>query len=187
MISAMKPKLIIINGSLGIGKSTLTKRYASEHPVTLNLDIDDIWAMLSHWREEKDITAPLSKDMAIEMARISLRNGHDVVVPQILQNSELADRFKQLAADCAADYFEVLLIVDKEAAIRRFIKRGQDQGHPTGFRKGGTIDTGGREKKLAEMYDNMIEVANSRPHVIRLEPVLGDIEKTYSELLEKIN
>ena len=84
MLSVMKPKLIVINGPLGIGKSTLAKRYAEEHPLTLVLDIDDVWAMLSHWREEKEKSAPLSKKMAIEMARVNLEAGHDVVIPQIL-------------------------------------------------------------------------------------------------------
>lgn len=183
----MKPKLIILNGSLGIGKSTLAKRYGEEHPLTLVLDIDNVWAMLSHWRQEKELSAPLSKRMAIEMARTNLQAGHDVIIPQILQTTELADSFKKLAKDCNANYFEVLLNVSKEEAIRRFIKRGKEQGSPTGFRPGGIIDTSGRELKLAKMYDNMTEVVNSRPHVIKIEPVLGDIDGTYQDLIKKIS
>ena len=183
----MKPKLIVINGPLGIGKSTLAKRYAEEHPLTLVLDIDDVWAMLSHWREEKEKSAPLSKKMAIEMARVNLEAGHDVVIPQILQTAELADSFQQLAKDYNADYYEILLSVSKEEAINRFIKRGKAGGHPNGFRPGGIIDTSGRKKKLAEMYDSMIEVAKTRPHVIKVEPALGNIEETYSDLIKMLN
>ncbi len=187
MINMMKPKLIILNGPLGIGKSTLAKFYGEEHPLTLVLDVDNVWAMLSHWRQEKDISAPLSKKMAIAMARISLRAGHDVVIPQILQTAELADRFERLAKNCNADYYEVLLIVSNEEAIDRFIKRGQKQGNPTGFRSGGIIDSSGRERKLAEMYDNMIDVATERAHVIKIEPILDDVEATYSNLIKKID
>jgi len=54
----MQPKLLVLNGPLGIGKSTLAARYSHDHPLTLNLDIDTVWAMLSHWREEKAATLP---------------------------------------------------------------------------------------------------------------------------------
>ena len=183
----MKPKLIILNGPLGIGKSTLAKRYGENHPLTLQLDIDDVWSMISHWREEKETSSPISKKMALEMARVNLSAGNDVIIPQIIRTEELADNFEALTKECGADYVEVLLFVEKEEAIRRFIKRGQEGGSPTGFRPGGIIDTGGRETKLAEMYDDMIEVANRRQHVIRIEPILGDIEGTYLALMAKIN
>lgn len=183
----MKPKLIILNGPLGIGKSTLAKRYADAHPLTLNLDIDEVWSMISHWREKNEISAPLSKKIALEMAKVHLLARHDVVLPQILQTIELAESFQKLAFESGADYYEVLLNVPKEEAIRRFIERGKRQGHPTGFREGGTIATGGREDKLNEMYDNMIAVANLRPHIIRIMPSLGEIDAAYEELLGKIN
>ena len=183
----MKSKLIILNGPLGIGNSTLAKRYGEDHPMTLVLDIDEVWSMLSNWREEKEVSAPLSKQMALEMARIALTAGHDVVVPQIIQTSELAESLEKLAKECDAQYYEILLIVDKEESIRRYIERGKRDGNPTGFRAGGIIDTSGREVKLAEMYDNMIEVASNRPSIIKLEPVLGDIEGTYQDLAKLIN
>jgi adenylate kinase family enzyme len=182
----MKSKLIILNGPLGIGKSTLAKRYAKDHPLTLVLDIDEVWAMLSNWREEKEVSAPLSKQLALEMARVTLKAGHDVIVPQILQTSELADSFEKLTRDCGAQYYEILLIVDKDESIRRFIERGKSSGNPTGFRAGGNIDTGGRETKLAEMYDKMIEVSSERPNVIKIEPLLGNVEGTYTDLVKQI-
>lgn len=176
----------MLNGPLGIGKSTLAKRYAEDHPSTLMLDIDEVRKTLSHWREQKEESAAISKSMAIEMGRVSLQAGNDVIVPQILQSIELADRFQQLASDCDADYFEILLIVDKDEAIRRFTDRSKSQGHPTGFREGGLIATGGREEKLSEMYDNMTAVAKTRPHIIRLTPIQGEIDETYAELLSKL-
>ena len=115
----MKPKLIVLNGPLGIGKSTLAEKYADNHPLTLKLDIDNIWSTISHWREQKEISGPLSKRIALSMARIVLNDGHDVIVPQILQTEELANRFQELAIECNADYYEVLLSVSKDEAIRR--------------------------------------------------------------------
>lgn len=183
----MKPRLLIINGPLGIGKSTIAKLYADEHPHTLMLDIDDVWSMISHWRELKDTTAPLSKAMALAMAGINLTAGHDVIVPQILQTAELANRFQDLAVECGADYYEILLTVDKADAIKRFVLRGQAAGYPTGYRAGGIIDSSGRETKLSEMYDNMSQVAASRSHVIKIQSVFNDIKGTYDALLSSIS
>jgi len=179
----MKPNLIILNGPLGIGKSTLAKRYAEDHPLTLILDIDDVWAMLSHWRQEKEKSAPLSKQMAMAMARINLMAGNDVMIPLIVQTSELANDFERLAKECKASFYEILLNVDKGEALRRFIERGKSEGHPSGFRAGGIIDTNGRDKKLAEMYDNMMEIASTRSHIITVEPISGDVEKTYAKIV----
>ena len=186
MIRTIKPKLIILNGPLGIGKSTIAKRYAEEHPLTLLLDIDNVWSMISDWREQKEISAPLSKKMAIEMACIHLQAGHDVIIPQIIQSSELAISFENTANDCEADYYEILLFAEKAESIQRFIERGKSQGHPTGFRTGGIIDSNGREEKLATMYDAMMSTAATRPNTIKLEPTLGDIDSTYTALIESI-
>lgn len=142
--------------------------------------------MISRWREEKEVTGPLSKKIALSMAKAVLEDGHNVIVPQILQTEELADNLQELAANCQADYFEVLLDVHKDEAIKRFIERGKSQGHPTGFREGGIIATSGREAKLAEMYDNMVTVAENRSHVIRIEPILNDIDATYHVLIEAV-
>ncbi len=183
----MKPKLILLNGPLGTGKSTLAERYADDHPITLNLDIDNIWSTISHWREQKEMTGPLCKKIALAMAKVALNEGHDVVVPQTLQTEELANNFQNLAAECQVDYYEVLLDVPKQEAIKRFIERSKSQGHPTGFREGGIIATSGREAKLAEMHDNMTAVSYNRPHVMKLIPVVNDIEGTYNNLIRLVN
>lgn len=182
----MKPKLIILNGSLGIGKSTLASRFAEEHPLTLRLDIDDIRTYISHWREEDEESSVSSKQMAIAMIKVHLSLGHDVVVPQIVQKTEFFEQFEQAAKEAGADFIEVLLLVDKDEAIKRFKERNYAQGHASGFRPGGLIDTGGREVKLSEMYDNMIETASKRPRTIRIKPELGKEVETYAELLKKI-
>lgn len=182
----MKPKLIILNGPLGIGKSTLASRFAEEHPLTLRLDIDEIRTHISHWREEADKSAVSSKQMALAMAATHLSLGHSVVVPQIVQKSEFFEQFEKVANESNADFVEVLLLTDKGEAIRRFKERNYAQGHASGFRPGGLIDTGGREVKLAAMYDAMIEAANQRPNTIRIESEFGKEDETYRKLLTKI-
>lgn len=175
-----------MNGPLGIGKSTLASRFAEENPLTLRLDIDEIRTHISHWREEAEQSAVSSKQMALAMAAAHLSLGHSVVVPQIVQKPEFFEQFEQVASENNADLVEILLLTDKDEAIRRFKERNYAQGHASGFRPGGLIDTGGREVKLAEMYDNMIETANLRPNTIRIEPEFGKEDETYKEFLDKI-
>ena len=166
----MQPKLIMINGPLGSGKSNLARYYAGNHPLTLFLDIDDIWAMFSHGREQKEIILPLSKEMAFKMANVNLSAGYDVVISQIIQTHELRDRLQELAFGCNAQFHEILLSIDKDEAIRRFIIWGKANSNESGFRKGGLIDTGGRDKMLSEMYDDMLEAADNQSDIIMIKP-----------------
>jgi predicted kinase len=77
-------RLVLINGAPGIGKSTMARRYAEDYPLTLVLDIDQVRGMLGRWLETPSEAGVLARRMAIEMAGVHLRGGHDVVVPQFL-------------------------------------------------------------------------------------------------------
>lgn len=78
------PRLVVINGAPGSGKSTLARRYAHDHPLTVALDIDHVRAMLGRWLDTPTEAGLLVRQMAVEMARVHLCAGHDVVVPQFL-------------------------------------------------------------------------------------------------------
>lgn len=182
----MKPKLIILNGPLGIGKSTLAKKYADEHPLTLLLDIDDVRRNISHWREEDEKSSIISRKIALAMAKENLLLGYSVVVPQIIRQNEFIEQFEQIAKDADADFFEILLLVEKDEAIRRFKERSYAQGYSSGFRPGGLIDTGGREEKLAKMYDEMLETVNFRANTIIIKPKFDRVDETYQLILDRI-
>ena len=181
------PKLIVLNGPLGIGKSTLAQKYADEHPLTLKLDIDEIRKHLSHWRERDEESKKLSRKMAKEMARISLIANNDVVISQFYRDTEELEALSKLAVECSADFYEVALIVPKEEAIKRFIDRGQAKGYPQGFTPGGLVDRYGGIEWLKSIYDEMVQTIDKRPNTIRISPKLGDENGTYKELLEALD
>ncbi|MEP7167707.1 MAG: AAA family ATPase [Candidatus Woesebacteria bacterium] len=183
----MKPKLIILNGALGVGKSTLAEKYAAEHPLTLKLDIDEVRRWISHFREEKEISGPLAKKISGEMARVHLQAGYDVIISQIFTQSEPLENLENIARGCGANFYEFLLTTSKEDSIRRFIERGKAEGYPDGFRPGGLVTLGGKEKKLEQMYDDMMLLISKRQNIKSIESIEGDIEDTYSKLLEKLD
>lgn len=174
------PKLIILSGPLGVGKSTIAAMYVDNHPLALNLDIDDVRLHLGQWREHPEESARQSKHMAEEMARINLMAGYDVIIPQIYRHEEYLFRLEKVAVDTKARLFEVVLHVDKEEAVKRFM----DKNGRGGFSPGGLIDKGGGIKKLESMHDEMSELIAKRPAAIKLEPIFGDIEGTYKKLLD---
>ena len=174
-----KPKLIILSGPLGSGKSTLAQKYADVHPLALNLDVDDVRMHLGQWREHPEESAKQSKRMAEEMARINLSAGYDVVIPQIYRLEEYVINLENIAKETQADFYEILLDLDKDEAIKRFMDRG-------GFHKGGLIEQGGGVKKLESMYDEMTALVEKRPKTIKIVPKLGDVEATYQELLHRV-
>ena len=45
-------KLVLLNGPPAVGKSTLARRYADVHPLTLGLEIDTVRALRGAWLED---------------------------------------------------------------------------------------------------------------------------------------
>ena len=181
-----KPNLILLNGPLGIGKSTLAKMYSERNPLVLNIDIDLIRAHLGQWREYRVESAKLSRRMAVETGRVSIKAGHDVVVAQILSRAEDMEVFEKLARDTRANLYEMLLYAPKEVAVQRFIERGQAGGFEKGYSPGGLIDRSGGLGYIKRRYDEMMALANSRPQTIRINSISGDPEDTYAEMLKFI-
>ena len=89
------PKLILLNGPPAVGKSTLARRYADAHPLTLVLEIDAVRALLGSWLEEWQQSGPAARWIALAMARTHLEAGHDVIVPQLLTLRPFAEMLRE--------------------------------------------------------------------------------------------
>jgi predicted kinase len=95
-------RLIVLNGPAGCGKSTLAQRFADDHPLVLNLDIDRLRGMLGCWRDELALAGPIARTMALAVARVHLDSGRDVIVPQFLGRPEFLGQLEQLAREAGA-------------------------------------------------------------------------------------
>ncbi|QFZ18058.1 AAA family ATPase [Saccharothrix syringae] len=167
------PRLVVLNGPPGCGKSTLARRYAADHPPALALDVDLVVDMIGG--ADLGVTGPAARDIAVAAARTHLTSGHDVVVPQFLGRVEFLERLEALAAEVGAAFHEVVLFDTKPNALRRFTARGALR--PV---------FAATEHDLATMHDRLTAVIAQR-HPTVITSIEGDEDRTYTSLLTALN
>ncbi len=115
-------RLIHLNGLPGIGKSTLARRYAADHPGVLLCDIDVVRTMISGWQDAAE-AAERSRTVGLAMTSAYLGTGRDVVVPQLVADPGQLARFAAAAGDAGSAYVHVMLTADTDVVARRFRAR----------------------------------------------------------------
>lgn len=175
------PKLILLNGFAGCGKSTLAKKYIDEHPLALSLEGDEIITMLGQWKEFPDRAAECKLTLTEVMVKTHLNSGYDVVLPFLLTDAKHAETYENLASDVGATFFEVMLEIGKEEAVARLLKRGKwgEEGLPPLTE----LD----RPEIEEFYDRMANATSKRPHMINIYPKENEIEETYKAFLGVVN
>lgn len=175
-------RLIVINGPPGCGKSTLARRYADEHALVLNLDIDVLRGSIGRWRDDRHNAGLLARAAALAAARVHLGAGHDVVIPQFLGRPDFLEQLEDLAHEAGAGFCEVILLDTKVNALRRFAERGGQTAGPA--RDAHVIaDHRGGEEELSAMYDRLTTLMASRPGAMVIPTRSGQAEQAYQDLL----
>ncbi len=176
-----KPKLILLYGFASSGKTTLSKKYISEHPLALSIEGDQIINMLGQWRASENKAREIVFEYTKVITELHLIKGHDVLLPYLLTNAEHAECFREAAERVGVDFFEIYIHLDREEAISRLLKRGVwgEEGSP----KLSADDL----PEIEELYDQMEKSMSSRTGVKLLPSTLGDIEGTYVELLRLVS
>ncbi len=177
------PRLLLLNGLPGVGKSTLARRYAADHPMALVLDVDVVRGLLGRWRADPHRAGLLAREVALAGARAHLGGGHDVVVPQLVAREPFLLALDRLAADTGSRFDEVVLDADVDELadrLRRRTERGErpehdDAAHLLGA--GGATPDG-----LAATRDRLEGLLAGRPGAVRVAVVPGDVEATWLRL-----
>jgi predicted kinase len=179
-------RLIHLNGPPGIGKSTLARRYADAHPGVLNLDVDQVRTLIGGWRTDFGRAGTLVRPVATAMATAHLGGGHDVVFPQYLGRLDEIARFEAAAAEAGAGFREIVLTDDREEAVARFYRRGEEDDDPWHDEVRAIVEREGGPTHLGAMYDALVEVAAARPGCVTVSSAHGDVEGTYAKVLASL-
>lgn len=179
------PRVIVLNGPPGSGKSTVARRYADEHPPALNLDIDRIRALVGGWRDDPGRAGRLARAIALAAARTHLAAGHDVVIPQFLARPEFLGQVERLAEESGAELHEIVLLDGKESTVRRFAERTRGSADPVHADAAELLERAGGLGALPGMYDELLALAATRPAatVVRVH---GGVNETYRDVLRAI-
>jgi deoxyadenosine/deoxycytidine kinase len=172
-----KPKLILLYGFAGIGKTTIAKRYVNQHPLAMNLDQDRIIEMLGLWPEHEAEARKLVAELCKTLTTTYLRHDHDIIIPCLPTKTDSIQDFESIAKKTNAHFLEIALMADKEAAIQRLLKRGRwgEQNAPPITKT--SLPT------VEKLYDDAHSVLEKRPAVIYINSVEDNPEDTYRQFL----
>ncbi len=175
-----RPKLILLDGFAGVGKTTLAKRYVADHPLAMDLEGDEIIVMLGQWLKHEDKARELLFELGKAMVATHLASGHDVVVPCLPTNAEHQQAFEDIARSDGAQFFEVVLVAEREEAIQRLLKRG------TWGEEGTDPLTEADLPIIEKLYDDMDRTLAERPNAIRIPSVEDGHDDTYQRFLRAV-
>ena len=175
---------MLVNGAPGIGKSTLARRYAAEHPMTLALDVDIVRSLLGGWLDAPTDAGLLARQLALAMARTQLGAGHDVIVPQYLGRLDFVVALDRTCAEAGVEFVETALVSEPEDVARRLATRSASSDAEQHRQAAALLERTGED--VVAMYLRMLEVIAQRPATRVVRSVEGDVDGTYARLLAGI-
>ena len=171
-------RLIHLNGAPGIGKSTLAARYAAEHPGTMAVELDTLRTWVGGWRVGDHNLLLAVRSAGLALCSAWLQSGHDVVLPQLVARADHIDWLTDVAGRAGADFVELVLLDDRDDAVRRFGMRG-GQGGPDHV----ADVVVPADAELLGYHDALVAGVASWPAAIAVRSRAGDPEQTYAAVL----
>lgn len=169
-------RLIHLNGPSRVGKSTLARRYGEDHPGTLVLDIDVLAGLIGGWRNDFFAASKTARGHGQALALRHLREGQDVVLPQLVTSHDQGPGFDEVAQAAGADYIEVALLVDDESHQRRLREKRPANDIEARIQ---TI----LEDPSSNLVQRIAEHLASHPQAIQIDTTGLDEDETYALLL----
>lgn len=177
------PRLIHLNGPSRVGKSTLARRYVHDHPGVLALDLDVLASLVGGWRDDFSTALGVARRHGRAMAVRHLRDGHDVVLPQLVTSHDRGPGFEAVAEQAGASYVEVALLVDDREHLRRLREKqpvSEIEAHIQGQLEDPDDDVVSRIRR------HLAEYLAGRPDTLRLDTTGEGEDATYGRLLQAL-
>ena len=127
-----------------------------------------------------------ARAMTLEMARVHLASGRDVVIPQYLGRPQFLQQAEQVAHDVGARFAEFVLMDGRDNSVRRFTERTAAAATPAHVEAGRMMQHFGGQPALEAMYDRLLLVLSHRPQAQVIESREGAVDETYAALRERL-
>jgi hypothetical protein len=139
--------------------------------------------MLGGWLGDPVQAGLIARRMAIELARVQLTEGRDVVLPQYLGQLPFVLALERLCREVGAEFVEVALLGDPHEAAARFARRSADPETPEHGDAAALQERIGGPDALPGQYDRLLAVIAARPATRTITVPDGEIDQSYAALL----
>jgi predicted kinase len=180
-VTETAPLVLHLNGAPGVGKSTLARRWADEHPGTLLLDVDVLRTWVSGWRDDFAATGQTIRPVALAMLTAYVEQERPIVLPQLLADPAELDRFRTAADRAGGRWLSVL--VEADDAQARFAARETDEPHLEAVHR--LVEDAGGDH-LTAYVEQLEALADTLPGMVRLPTVTGDVAGSYAALVTSV-